>query len=42
MLRQNLVKRLGPVSDLATLKELDLYDNELDHIHGLERLTDLV
>lgn len=40
-LRQNLLQDLEPISSLTTLRELDLYDNELTTIHGLERLTSL-
>ena len=40
-LRQNLIVDLEPLSDLTTLKELDLYDNDLKGIHALERLVNL-
>lgn len=40
-LRQNLIKDVSLLSELATLQELDLYDNELASIHGLEKLTSL-
>jgi len=40
-LRQNLIVDLEPLSDLTTLKELDLYDNDLKRIHALERLVNL-
>ena len=29
IMRQNLIKDIGPIADLCTLKDLDLYDNEL-------------
>ena len=40
-LRQNLISDVTPLADLTTLRELDLYDNELESIHALERLTSL-
>ena len=40
-LRQNLISDVTPLADLTTLRELDLYDNELKSIHALERLTSL-
>ena len=40
-LRQNQVSDLSLLSDLTTLRELDLYDNEISSIHAMERLTSL-
>ncbi|KAI0126952.1 protein phosphatases PP1 regulatory subunit sds22 [Xylariales sp. AK1849] len=41
-LRQNLIKDIEGLSSLgSTLQELDLYDNVLAHIRGLEDLTKL-
>lgn len=41
MLRRNLIRDLQPLSVLTTLKELDVYDNEVKIIQGLETLTSL-
>ncbi|KAI0431057.1 hypothetical protein F5Y09DRAFT_340998 [Xylaria sp. FL1042] len=41
-LRQNLVQDIEGLADLAaTLEELDLYDNLISHIRGLDKLTNL-
>lgn len=40
-LRQNLIPDMEPVSRLPTLRELDLYDNELTTIAGLDGLSEL-
>ncbi|TGJ84513.1 hypothetical protein E0Z10_g4225 [Xylaria hypoxylon] len=41
-LRQNLVQDIDGLSALAqTLKDLDLYDNLISHIRGLDELTEL-
>ncbi|KAI1119128.1 protein phosphatase 1 regulatory subunit SDS22 [Nemania sp. NC0429] len=41
-LRQNLVQNIEGLSALAsTLQELDLYDNLISHIRGLDELTEL-
>ncbi|KAI1422603.1 hypothetical protein F5Y12DRAFT_607090 [Xylaria sp. FL1777] len=41
-LRQNLVQDVEGLSDLAsTLEHLDLYDNLISHIRGLDKLTKL-
>ncbi len=40
-LRQNLIIDISPISELTTLTELDLYDNEIKDIHGLEKLISL-
>ena len=40
-LRQNLIKDVSPLAELATLEELDLYDNELATIHAMEKLSSL-
>lgn len=40
-LRQNLIPDMKPLSGLTTLRELDLYDNELKAIDGLEGMSSL-
>ncbi|KAI0200847.1 protein phosphatase 1 regulatory subunit SDS22 [Astrocystis sublimbata] len=41
-LRQNLISKIAGLSSLApTLNELDLYDNLISHVRGLDELTDL-
>ena len=40
-LRQNLIPDMEPLSGLRTLRELDLYDNELSTIAGLEEMSSL-
>lgn len=40
-LRQNLIKDIGPVSDLCTLRELDLYDNELTATPDVTKMASL-
>ena len=40
-LRQNLIPDMAPLSGLRTLQELDLYDNELTAITGLDDLNEL-
>ena len=40
-LRQNLIPDMKPLSGLQTLQELDLYDNELTAITGLEHMSEL-
>ncbi|KAJ2780632.1 formin-binding protein [Coemansia javaensis] len=39
--RQNLIQDMAPVGELATLRELDLYDNRIKHIRGLAGLVRL-
>jgi protein phosphatase 1 regulatory subunit 7 len=40
-LRQNLIKKLDLLSGLLTLRELDVYDNEVETIHAVDHLTGL-
>lgn len=40
-LRQNNVDNMAPISGLTTLTDLDLYDNDLAEIQGLEGLVEL-
>ncbi|KAK7962622.1 adenylate cyclase [Apiospora aurea] len=41
-LRQNLIQHIGGLSSLGpTLEELDLYDNLISHVRGLDDLTQL-
>ncbi|KAJ2645429.1 protein phosphatase regulatory subunit Sds22, partial [Coemansia sp. RSA 1250] len=41
-LRQNFVVDMTPLAELSpTLRELDMYDNRIKHIDGLEPLTQL-
>ena len=40
-LRQNLIPDMEPLSGLTALRELDLYDNELTTVAGLDNLTQL-
>ena len=40
-LRQNLLRDITPVLTLRTLKELDVYDNELTEIPDLSQLEGL-
>ena len=41
-LRQNLIKDVGPITDLCTLKDLDLYDNELTETPDVSKWKSLV
>ena len=41
-LRQNLIPDMSPLAGLETLTELDLYDNELRKIEGLEEMKNLM
>ena len=41
-MRQNLIKDIGPIAELSTLKELDLYDNELTATPDLSKMNALV
>ena len=40
-LTQNLIPDMKPLSGLTTLRQLDLYDNELKAIDGLEGMSSL-
>ncbi len=40
-LRQNLVKKIEGLSTLVTLRELDLYDNQLTKVENLDELVNL-
>ena len=40
-LRQNMLKEVTLVTKLSTLRELDLYDNELSEIPDISELTQL-
>jgi Leucine-rich repeat (LRR) protein len=40
-MRQNLIKKIEGLATLVNLRELDLRDNELEVIEGLETLTQL-
>ena len=40
-MRQNLIKDIGPIADLCTLRELDLYDNELIATPDVSKLRSL-
>ena len=41
-MRQNLIQDIGPIADLCTLRELDLYDNELTATPDLSKMRSLV
>ena len=41
-MRQNLIKDIGLIAKLSTLKELDLYDNELMATPDLSKMNALV
>ena len=41
-MRQNLIKDIGPIAKLSTLRELDLYDNELTATPDLSKMNSLV
>ena len=41
-MRQNLIKDIGPIAELSTLRELDLYDNELTATPDLSKMNALV
>ena len=41
-MRQKLIKDIGPIAELGTLKELDLYDNELTATPDLSKMNALV
>ena len=41
-MRQNLIKDIGPIAKLSTLRELDLYDNELTATPDLSKMNALV
>ena len=41
-MRQNLIKDIGLIAELSTLKELDLYDNELTATPDLSKMNALV
>ena len=41
-MRQNLIKDIGPIAELGTLRELDLYDNELTATPDLSKMNALV
>ena len=41
-MRQNLIKDIGPIAELSTLRELDLYDNELTATPDLSKMNSLV
>lgn len=40
-LRQNILKDVAPLMTLTTLKELDLYDNEITEFPDLSKLEKL-
>lgn len=40
-LRQNLIKCIENLGELQSLRELDLYDNQIKKIENLEALTHL-
>jgi protein phosphatase 1 regulatory subunit 7 len=40
-LRQNLIIDITGFDSLKELNELDLYDNKISHIRGLDALTEL-
>ena len=42
ILRQNLIKDIGPIAELGTLRELDLYGNELTATPDLSKMNALV
>ena len=41
-MRQNLIKDVGLIAELSTLRELDLYDNELTTTPDLSKMSSLV
>ena len=41
-MRQNLIKDVGPIADLCTLKDLDLYDNELTATPDVSKMSSVV
>ena len=41
-MRQNLIKDIGPIAELSTLRTLDLYDNELTATPDLSKMNALV
>ena len=41
-MRQNLIKDIGPIAELSTLRELDLYDNELTATPDISKMNALM